>query len=105
MVKRFDVYWVRLDPTLGSEIKKTRPAVIVSSNQDILELNTVIIIPLTSTIKNLPTRVNCKFQERNGSLATDQIRAIDKIRLIKKLGNLDKTYQKSLITKIQEMLK
>jgi mRNA interferase MazF len=103
MVKRFDIYWVRLDPTLGSEIKKTRPAVIVSSDEDIDQLSTVIIAPLTSTIKSLSSRIECLFQGRAGSIVLDQLRAVDKIRLIKKMGSLDAKYQKLVLNTLQKM--
>ena len=68
MVAQFDVYLVALDPTLGSEIKKTRPCIIVSPDEMNRHLNTVIIAPLTSTIKNYPTRVNLAFQEKQGQV-------------------------------------
>lgn len=86
MVAQFDVYLVALDPTLGSEIKKTRPCVIVSPDEMNRHLNTVIIAPLTSTIKNYPTRVNLTFQEKQGQVVLDQIRTVDNRRLVKKLG-------------------
>lgn len=86
MVAQFDVYLVALDPTLGSEIKKTRPCIIVSPDEMNRHLNTVIIAPLTSTIKNYPTRVNLAFQEKQGQVVLDQIRTVDNRRLVKKLG-------------------
>jgi mRNA interferase MazF len=86
MVAQFDVYLVAFDPTLGSEIKKTRPCIIVSPNEMNRHLNTVIIAPLTSTIKNYPTRVNLTFQEKHGQVVLDQIRTVDNRRLVKKLG-------------------
>ena len=89
VVKRFDVWFIDLDPTKGSEIKKVRPCLIISPNETNKFLSTIIIVPLTSTIKNYPTRVNCVFEGKQGQLATDQIRSIDRIRLIKKIGTLD----------------
>ncbi len=86
--KTGEVWLVNLEPTIGSEIKKTRPCVIVSPNETNRLLKTVIIAPLTSRIKNYPTRVSIFFQSRQGSIALDQIRAIDKYRLLKKLGIL-----------------
>lgn len=86
MVAQFDVYLVALDPTLGSEIKKTRPCIIVSPDEMNRHLNTVIIAPLTSTIKNYPTRVNLTFQEKQGQVVLDQISTVDNRRLVKKLG-------------------
>src|SRR5215831_3590209 len=89
VVTRFDVWLINLDPTIGSEIKKTRPCLIISPDETNRFLSTVIIIPLTSTIKKYPTRINCVFKGKKGQLATDQIRSIDKTRLIKKLGILN----------------
>lgn len=91
--KRFDIYLVKLDPTMGSEIKKNRPGVIVSPDIANRYLPTVIIAPLTSTIKPYPTRVNCRFRSKSGSVALDQLRAVDRKRLGEKLGTLDKRYQ------------
>lgn len=86
--KTGEVWLVNLEPTIGSEIKKTRPCVIVSPNETNRLLKTVIIAPLTSTIKKYPTRVLILFQSRQGSIALDQIRAVDKYRLLQKLGVL-----------------
>ena len=83
---RGDVYLVDLNPTKGAEIKKTRPAVIISPDEMNSTTKTVIIAPLTSTIRAYPFRVECTFQKKNGQLALDQIRSLDKKRLIKKLG-------------------
>lgn len=90
MVKRFDIWLVSLNPAEGSEIQKTRPCVVVSPDAANKYLNTVVIIPLTSSIKAYPTRVLCRFQGKNGELVIDQIRSIDKTRLVKQLGSLDK---------------
>lgn len=89
MVKRFEVYLVCLDPTLGSEIKKTRPAVIVSPNE-MHGLNTVIIAPMTTKSKSYPTRIPITFAKKEGFIVLDQIRTIDKSRLIDYLGAIDK---------------
>jgi mRNA interferase MazF len=80
MVKRFEVWNVELNPTKGSEINKTRPCLIVSPNETNKYLNTITIIPLTSTIKPYPTRLNCSFKGKQGQLVVDQIRCIDKSR-------------------------
>ena len=94
-LKRFDIFLVNLDPTMGSEIKKTRPVVIISpDSMNVSRLKTVIIAPMTSTIKaNFPTRVNCEFKNKKGQVALEQLRAIDRSRLIQKLGVLDKDTQ------------
>jgi mRNA interferase MazF len=88
-MKQFDVYIVELNPTRGSEIKKTRPAVIISPNVMNNNLQTVIIAPLTSTIKRYPSRVTTNFGGQAGEVALDQIRAVDKTRLKQKKGSLD----------------
>lgn len=89
VIERFEVWLVSLDPTQGSEIAKTRPCVVVSPDVVNKMLNTVIIAPLTSTQKAYPTRVNCQFSGQNGQVALDQTRAIDKSRLLKRVGKLD----------------
>ena len=89
-MKQFDVYIVTLNPTKGSEINKTRPSVIISPNVLNKHLNTVIIAPLTTTIKNYPSRVLSNFEGQPGEIALDQLRAVDKERLKKKIGTVDK---------------
>src|SRR5205814_4226590 len=91
VVKRFDVYLIHLDPTQGSEIRKTRPCLIVSPDEMNRYLGTVIIAPLTSTLREYPTRVTLRFQRKLGQIALDQIRTIDKSRLIRKLGQVSET--------------
>ncbi len=89
MVRRFDIWMISLDPVVGSEIRKTRPCVIVSPDEANQHLKTVTVVPLTSSLKDYPTRVPLKFQNNQGQMAVDQIRSIDKIRLAGKLGKLD----------------
>ena len=89
-VKKNEIWLVNLDPTIGSEIRKSRPCVVVSPDVMNKYLATVIIAPLTSTHKNYPSRVDSTFQGAQGQIALDQLRAVDKIRLTKKLGLLDK---------------
>jgi mRNA interferase MazF len=89
-MNQFDVYLVELNPTRGSEINKTRPAVIVSPNVLNKNLNTVIIAPLTHTIKGYPSRVRSNFKGEAGEIVLDQIRAVDKTRLKQKQGTVDK---------------
>ncbi len=90
-MKQFDIYTVVFDPTKGSEIKKIRPAVIISPDQMNVHLKTVIVAPLTHSLKGYPSRVSTKFGTDPGEIVLDQIRAVDKIRLTKKLGKIDKT--------------
>lgn len=98
-IKRFDVFLVNLDPTIGSEIKKTRPAVIISpDSMNLSRLKTVIIAPMTSTIKdNFPTRVLTEFKDKTGQIALDQLRSIDRIRIVKKLGAIDREAQNKVL--------
>jgi mRNA interferase MazF len=87
-VKQYHIVLVNLDPTLGSEIQKTRPCVIVSPNEINDNLRTVVIAPMTSTSRKYPTRVKIKHNNQEGWVVIDQIRTIDKIRIVKKLGSL-----------------
>ena len=88
MVKQYDVYWVDLNPTIGAEMQKTRPCVIVSPKELNEHLDTVIIIPITSAIHGYPYRVRCHIMNRDGEIATDQIRTIDKSRLKNRIATL-----------------
>ena len=89
-IEQYYVYWVTLDPTQGSEIAKTRPCVVVSPAELNDYLNTVVIVPLTSTLRNYPFRVQCIIAGKRCELAIDQIRTVDKIRLdiLNPLGQL-----------------
>lgn len=88
MVKQYEVYWVDLDPTCGSEMAKTRPCVVVTPSELNMYLTTVVIAPITSAIRNYPYRVLCSVAGRDGEIATDQIRTVDKSRLKRKIGDL-----------------
>ncbi|MFA6009627.1 MAG: type II toxin-antitoxin system PemK/MazF family toxin [Desulfobacteraceae bacterium] len=101
-VHRFDIWLVQLDPTQGSEIKKTRPCVVVSPDE-MAALNTVIVAPMTSKGFAFPTRIPCSFQGKNGLILLDQLRAVDKSRLIKKRGVISKTAQINTISCLQEL--
>ena len=105
MVKRFEVWNIELNPALGSEINKNRPCLVVSPNEANKFLNTVVIVPMTSTIKPYPTRVGCHFKGKNGQLVVDQIRCVDKTRLIGKLGIMDTKTCKDISTLIIETFK
>jgi mRNA interferase MazF len=88
-MNQFDFYLVNLDPTVGSEIKKTRPAVIVSPVSINRNVNTVIVAPWTHGVKGYPSRVVSNFQNQTGEIVLDQIQSVDKRRLTRKLGNID----------------
>lgn len=102
MVKQFEIYLINLDPTTGSEIKKTRPCVIISPNE-MHRLNTVIIAPMTSTCKIYPTRVPVSFEKKQGYIVLDQIRTVDKSRLVRLLGNIERTTAHQVLEILQEM--
>ena len=89
MVKRGDVYWVNLDPTVGSEIKKTRPALIISPDDMNAALPRVIVAPLTSAGQKLGCRPEVRFKGKHARILLDQLRCVDKIRLAGKLGKID----------------
>lgn len=100
---RFEVYLVNLDPTIGSEIKKTRPCVIISPNEMNDYISTVIVAPLTSQIRSYPTRINCTVDGKKGQIVLDQIRTVDKVRLYKKLDKISKRHQEKIIDTLAEM--
>ena len=102
MVRRFDVYLVSLDPTQGSEIKKTRPCVVISPDE-MHRLNTVIIAPMSTKSKSYPTRIPINFAKKEGYVILDQIRTIDKSRLVEFLGTIDKKSAVEILKVLQEM--
>jgi mRNA interferase MazF len=104
-VKRFEVWLADLNPTVGREINKVRPVIIVSEQTTIDFLATVTVVPLTSVVRNLPTRSACYFNGVHGKLVVDQNRSIDKVRLIKKQSKLDDVYCRGLCMVIIEYLK
>ncbi|NGP89369.1 type II toxin-antitoxin system PemK/MazF family toxin [Fodinibius halophilus] len=100
---RFDVYLISLNPTEGSEIKKTPACLIISPDEMNRHIRTVIIAPMTSAIKNYPTRVTITLQKKRGQIVLDQIRTVDKKRLIKKLGTISSTAQEKTLSTLHEM--
>ena len=103
VVKRFDVYLINLDPTVGQEIKKTRPCLIISPDEMNKFLSTVIIAPMTTKGRNYPSRISCQFDGKEGQIILDQIRTIDKNRIIKKLGTIEKPTQKEVLATLSEL--
>ncbi len=101
--KRFDVFLVKLDLTQGSEIQKNRPCVIISPNEMNINISTVIIAPMTTKGRLYPTRVPIVFNLKEGHVILDQIRTIDKSRLIKKLGRIGTPPQQKILSILQEM--
>lgn len=102
VIKRFDIWLVSLDPTLGSEIQKTRPCVIISPNEMNL-LRTVIVAPLTSKGFDFPMRIKISFEEKEGLILLDQIRSVDKQRLLKKVGTIEAKIAEDICFKLQEI--
>ncbi|MEO7309436.1 MAG: type II toxin-antitoxin system PemK/MazF family toxin [Chitinophagaceae bacterium] len=103
VIKRFEIYFVQLDPAIGTEINRIRPCVIVSPNEMNTALQTVIVAPLTSTIRNYPSRVNCFVEGKSGQIALDQLRAIDKQRWKSKLATLDNQTCKAVVARLLEI--
>jgi mRNA interferase MazF len=103
VIERFDIFVVRLDPVAGSETAKTRPCVIVSPNELTRAIATVIIAPMTTTQRGWPTRIEVTFQGKTGEIALDQVRAVDKVRLVKKLGSLDSRTADAVLDALGEL--
>ena len=104
VVKQYEIYWIDLDPTRGSEIQKIRPCLVISPNEMNNSINTVIIAPMTSTSKNYPSRLGIQFNSKQGWIVLDQIRCIDKERLVKLAGALDDESILNVKNIIKEML-
>lgn len=100
---RFDVWLVTLDPTVGSEIRKTRPCAVISPDELNRHLRTVIVAPLTTRGRSYPFRVPCRFQGRPGQVILDQIRTVDKVRLVKRLGRLGGKTQAAVLGVLARM--
>lgn len=103
VAKRFEVYLVNLDPTLGSEIKKTSPCLVISPDEMNEHIATVIIAPMRTKGRDYPTRVNCLFEGKEGQIVLDQVRTVDKVRLVKKLGKVKSDTQKEVLAVLMEM--
>ncbi len=97
VVKRFDVYLVTLDPTVGSEIMKTRPCLVVSPDEMNRHIATVIVAPMTTGGQPYPSRVSCQFQGKDGQVVLDQLRTVDKARLVKFLGSIPEETQRAVL--------
>ena len=102
-VKRFDVFLVNLNPTKGHEIQKVRPGLVISPDEMNTYISTVIIAPMTTKGRNDPTRIACVFQGKKGRIVLDQIRTVDKTRLVKKLGAISMTARNSVLATLKEM--
>jgi len=102
-VKRFDVFLVNLDPTLGKEIKKTRPCLVISPDEMNRFIATVIVAPMTTKGRQYPTRVPCRLQGKHGQIVLDQLRTVDKVRLLKKLGQIAPKTRQMVLSVLGEM--
>jgi mRNA interferase MazF len=102
-IKRFDIFLITLDPVIGTKIQKTRPCVVISPDEMNNYIATVLVAPMTTKGHTYPSRVSCEFEGKAGQIVLDQIRAVDKIRLVKKLGHLNKAYQVAVLAVLGEM--
>ena len=103
VIERFNIFLVRLDPTTGAETAKTRPCVVVSPDELNRAISTVIIAPMTTTRRGWPPRVEISFQGKTGEIALDQIRTVDKVRLVKRLGKLDSAKVAAVLDTLGEL--
>jgi len=102
-IARSEIYLVNLDPMFGSEIKKTRPCLVISPDEMNRHLRTVIVAPLTSQGRLYPTRVPCTFDGRDGLVVLDQIRTVDTLRLVKRLGQMDPLTMTAVLSYLERM--
>ena len=103
VTNRFDVFLISLDPTRGSEIRKTRPCLIISPDEMNDHIRTVIVAPMTTKGRPYPSRVSCAFQGKRGQVVLDQIRTVDKTRLVRRLGTISPSVQRKVLDVLQEM--
>ena len=103
VTERFDVFLVVLDPTVGSEIRKTKPCVVISPNEMNQHLATAIVAPMTTSGKQYPSRIPVNFDGKDGYIALDQIRTVSKLRFIERLGTIETVEQKAVLEALMEM--
>ena len=103
VVSRFEVYLIRLDPTEGHEIRKTRPCLVISPDEMNHHIDTIIVAPMTTKGRDYPTRVPVRFQRKTGQIVLDQIRAVDKTRLARRLGKIDEATAQRVLSLLSEM--
>jgi len=102
-VRRFEVYLASIDPTVGSEIRKTRPCLVVSPDEMNEHLRTVIVAPMTTKGRPYPTRVRCRFGGTTGQVVLDQVRTVDTARLVRRLGRIDRRTGAAVLALLHEM--
>jgi mRNA interferase MazF len=103
VAQRFDVFLVNLDPTIGREIQKTRPCVVVSPDEMNRHIATVIIAPMTTQGRDYPSRIACEFQGKSGQIILDQLRTVDRTRLVKRLGTISSAEQSGVLDALAAM--
>ena len=103
VAKRFEVYLANLDPTVGAEIQKTRPCLVISPDEMNRNINTVIVAPMTSKGHAYPSRVSCRFQNKDGQIVLDQIRTLDQRRLVRLLGRIHPSTRKKVLETLAEI--
>ncbi len=104
VINQYEIFWVDLNPSVGHEIKKIRPCIVISPNEMNFNIDTVIIAPMTTKSKNYPTRIKIEFEKKTGWIVLDQIRTIDKIRLKEKAGCLSEIAVLKVKNVLKEML-
>ena len=104
VIKQYDIFLISLDPTIGHEIKKVRPCIVISPNEMNEHISTIIIAPMTTRSHTYPTSIPIEFESKKGWIVLDQIRAFDKKRFVKKLGKLNKKTISHIKKVLQEML-
>lgn len=103
VVARFEVYLVRLDPTEGHEIQKTRPCIVISPDEMNRHIGTVLVAPMTTSGRPYPTRIAVRFQRKSGHIVLDQIRTVDKSRLVRRLGKISDKAAREILAVLGEM--
>jgi mRNA interferase MazF len=103
VASRFEVHLVRLDPTKGHEIRKTRPCLVISPDEMNRHIGTVIVAPMTTVTRGYPTRVPVRFRRRQGQIVLDQIRTVDKGRLVERLGRINETTASKVLAVLGDM--
>lgn len=103
VISRFEVYLVNLDPTIGHEIRKMRPCLVVSPDEMNHHIRTVIVAPMTTKGRAYPTRIPCRFKGKPGQIVLDQIRTVDAVRLARRLGKIDAKTASQVLSVLQEM--
>ena len=102
VIRRFDIFLVALDSVVGSEIRKTRPCLVISPDEINRHLRTVIVAPMTTKGRLYPTRVPCRFRGKDGMVVLDQMRAVDRARLVRRLGRISQTNAETVLALLAE---